>query len=299
MTLAAPAVPVPKAPPARATLFLRALAGNRGALVGLGILTVLALVTVFAPALVPHSPIEQDREHILQPPSWLAGGTATYLLGTDDLGRDILSRLIMGARLSMVIGATVVSVSLLAGTALGLAAASLGGAIDALIMRLMDVMLVFPGLLLALVIVAVLGPNLVNAVVAVSLVTLPSYARLVRAAALAELSRDYVAATRGAGAGRLYILLDTVLPNCMAPIIVQASLGFSAAILDTSGLGFLGLGAQPPTPEWGTMLAGALQYYQRAWWVLMLPGACILITVLSFNLLGDGLRDALDPKLRR
>ena len=166
-------------------------------------------------------------------------------------------------------------------------------------MRLIDIMLVFPGLLLALVIVAILGPSLINAVIAVSLVTLPSYARLVRAAALAELSKDYVMATRGAGAGRVYIMLDTVLPNCVPPLIVQASLGFSSAILDAAGLGFLGLGAQPPTPEWGTMLAGALQYYQTAWWVLVFPGICILTTVLSFNLVGDGLRDALDPKLRR
>jgi dipeptide transport system permease protein len=283
----------------RRGVFFKAFATNRGAVVGLCILIALVFVALFAPLLAPHSPIEQFRDRILQPPGWTVGGSWGFPFGTDDLGRDIMSRLIYGARLSMTIGATVVLVSLVLGTSLGLIAATGGTAIDGLVMRLMDIMLVFPGLLLALVIVAILGPDLINAVIAVSLVTLPSYARLVRAAALAELSKDYVAATRGAGAGRLYIMLNTVLPNCMPPLIVQASLGFSGAILDAAGLGFLGLGAQPPTPEWGTMLAGALQYYQSAWWVLVFPGVSILTTVLSFNLVGDGLRDALDPKLRR
>ncbi len=166
-------------------------------------------------------------------------------------------------------------------------------------MRFMDIVLVFPSLLLAIVIVAILGPSLTNAMLAVVVVTLPGYTRLARASALSELARDYVTATRCAGAGTLRLMFDTVLPNCLAPLIVQASLGFSTAILDAAALGFLGLGAQPPTPEWGTMLAGALQYYQRAWWVLTFPGLSILVTVLAFNLFGDGLRDALDPKLKR
>ncbi len=221
------------------------------------------------------------------------------LLGTDDVGRDILSRLIHGARLSLLIGLAVVALSLSGGTVLGLSAAFAGGTADIAIIRLMDILLVFPSLLLAIVIVAILGPSLFNAMIAVAIVTLPNYTRLSRAAALGELARDYVTATRSAGAGTLRLMFLTVLPNCTAPLIVQATLGFSSAILDAAALGFLGLGAQPPTPEWGTMLAGALEFYQRAWWVLAFPGIAILVTVLAFNLMGDGLRDALDPRLKR
>ena len=209
----------------------------------------------------------------------------------------MLSRLIYGARLSLLIGVAVVTLSLVAGIVLGLTAAFAGGLVDTAIMRLMDIVLVFPSLLLAIVIVAILGPGLFNAMIAVAVVTLPSYTRLTRAAALSELARDYVTATRCAGAGQLHLMFNTVLPNCLAPLIVQATLGFATAILDAAALGFLGLGAQPPTPEWGTMLAGALQFYQRAWWVLAFPGLAILLTVLAFNLFGDGLRDALDPRV--
>ncbi len=292
--------PVETAPPPRGwVLFWHAFAENRGAVVGLCIMVVLVVLAVFAPVLAPHSPIAQFREHFLTPPAWNPQGVAGFPLGTDDVGRDILSRLIFGARLSLMIGVVVVTLALSSGTVLGLTAAFAGGALDVLIMRLMDILLVFPSLLLAIVVVAVLGPSLFNAMMAVAVVGVPNYTRLVRASALSELSRDYVTATRGAGAGPLRLMFVTVLPNCLAPLIVQAALGFSGAILDAAALGFLGLGAQPPTPEWGTMLAGALQYYQRAWWVLAFPGFAILITVLAFNLMGDGLRDALDPKLRR
>jgi dipeptide transport system permease protein len=171
--------------------------------------------------------------------------------------------------------------------------------IEALVMRLMDIMLALPTLLLAIAVVAVLGPGLSNAMLAVSIVQLPGFVRLTRAAVLIELGKDYVAASRMAGAGRVRLMFLTVLPNCLAPLIVQASLGFSAAILDTAALGFLGLGAQPPTPEWGTMLADALQFVQSAWWVVTFPGIAILATVFGFNLVGDGLRDALDPRLKR
>ncbi len=249
--------------------------------------------------MLPYSPIEQFRDHLLTPPVWDAGGTSHFVLGTDDVGRDILSRLMFGARLSLLIGLAVVALSLTLGTVLGLIAAFAGGAVDVGIMRLMDVLLVFPSLLLAIVIVAIVGPSLFNAMIAVAITYLPTYTRLVRAAALGELSRDYVAASRSAGAGTLRLMFDAVLPNCLAPVIVQATLGFSSAILDAAALGFLGLGAQPPTPEWGTMLSGALEYYQRAYWVLLFPGLAILLTVLAFNLFGDGMRDALDPKLRR
>ena len=279
--------------------FWRSFSENRGAVIGLGVMITLVLLAAFADVLAPHSPIEQYRTHFLTPPIWQSGGDAAFPLGTDDVGRDMLSRLIYGARLSLMIGASVASLALLTGTTLGLTAAFTGGVIDIAIMRLMDILLVFPSLLLAIVIVAILGPGLFNAMLAVAVVTLPGYTRLSRASALSELARDYVAATRCAGAGPLRLMFSTVLPNCMAPLIVQVSLGFATAILDAAALGFLGLGAQPPTPEWGTMLAGALQFYQRAWWVLAFPGFAILITVLAFNLFGDGLRDALDPKLKR
>jgi dipeptide transport system permease protein len=285
--------------PGRAKLFWRGFSENRGAVVGLAVMLVLIVVAILADVVAPHSPIDQFRQNFLTPPSWEEGGTSQFLLGTDDVGRDILARLIYGARLSLVIGLSVVVLSLSLGTVLGLIAAFAGGTVDVAIMRFMDILLVFPSLLLAIVIVAILGPSLSNAMIAVAVVTLPNYTRLVRASALSELSRDYVTATRSAGASTMRLMFDTVLPNCAAPLIVQASLGFSSAILDAAALGFLGLGAQPPTPEWGTMLAGALQYYQRAWWVLTFPGIAILVTVLAFNLFGDGLRDALDPKLKR
>ena len=279
--------------------FWRSFAENRGAVAGLAVMLALLALAATAPLAAPHSPIEQFRSNFLTPPAWLAGGDRNFPLGTDDVGRDILSRLIYGARLSLVIGAVVVALSLSVGTALGLIAAFAGGVLDTAIMRLMDILLVFPSLLLAIVVVAILGPSLFNAMLAVAVVMLPGYVRLMRAAALGELSREYVAATRAAGARSLRLMVLVVLPNCLAPLIVQATLGFSGAILDAAALGFLGLGAQPPTPEWGTMLAAALQFYQRAWWLLTFPGLAILVTVLAFNLMGDGLRDALDPKLKR
>jgi dipeptide transport system permease protein len=295
----AQAAAAPIAEPSRIRLFWRSFAENRGAVLGLGVMCVLVTLALFADVIAQHTPIEQFRDHFLTPPLWQEGGDAAFPLGTDDVGRDMLSRLIYGARLSLIIGSSVASLALITGTTLGLTAAFAGGIVDIIIMRVMDILLVFPSLLLAIVIVSILGPGLFNAMLAVVVVTLPGYTRLSRASALSELARDYVAATRCAGAGPLRLMFDTVLPNCLAPLIVQVSLGFATAILDAAALGFLGLGAQPPTPEWGTMLAGALQYYQRAWWVLAFPGFAILLTVLAFNLFGDGLRDALDPKLKR
>ena len=255
---------------------------------------------MFADVVAPHSPIQQFRDHFLTPPMWQQGGTAAFPLGTDDVGRDVLvaadlRRAAVAADRHR--GGHAVAVA--AGSCWASPPAFAGGLIDTAIMRLMDIVLVFPSLLLAIVIVAILGPGLFNAMIAVAVVTLPSYTRLTRAAALSELARDYVTATRCAGAGTLHLMFNTVLPNCLAPLIVQATLGFATAILDAAALGFLGLGAQPPTPEWGTMLAGALQFYQRAWWVLAFPGFAILLTVLAFNLFGDGLRDALDPRLKQ
>ncbi len=289
----------PKAQPGSLALFWRSFSQNRGALIGLYVMAVLVLIALFAELIAPYGFEQQFRTMFLTPPVWQTGGSAQFLLGTDDLGRDMLSRLIYGARIALLLGASVVVLSLGIGTTLGLSAAFAGGAVDVAIMRFMDILLVFPGLLLAIVVVSVLGPSLVNTMLAVTIVTLPSFTRLARAAALSELTRDYVTASRCAGAGTLRLMFLVILPNCMAPLIVQATLSFSNAILEAAALGFLGLGAQPPTPEWGTMLSGSLQYLQRAWWMITLPGLAIFITVLAFNLFGDGLRDALDPKLKR
>lgn len=272
---------------------------NKGALLGLAVVAALCLVAIFAEALAPHAPAEQYRDALLKPPVWADGGTAKFPLGTDDVGRDMLSRLIYGTRVSMAVGISVIALGLVVGIVLGLAAGFFRGIIEIGIMRAMDTLLALPALLLAIVVVAILGPGLFNAMLAVSAVVLPGFVRLTRAAVLTELSKDYVTAARMTGARLPRLMFLTVLPNCLAPLIVQATLGFSAAILDTAALGFLGLGAQPPTPEWGTMLSDALQFIQRAWWVVTLPGVAILVTVLAFNLMGDGLRDALDPKLKR
>lgn len=286
-------------PPRPIVEFWRSFRDNRGALAGLVIIGIIVLLAVFAPQLAPYDPAEQYRDAFLAPPVWQEGGSTRFLLGTDSVGRDMLSRLLHGARLSMIIGVIVITIALALGVLLGLVAGFFSGVVDICIMRVMDMMLALPSLLLAIVVVAILGPSLFNAMLAVSVVVLPHFARITRAAVLGELSKDYVVASRVAGAGLPRLMFLTVLPNCLAPLIVQATLGFSTAILDAAALGFLGLGAQPPTPEWGTMLADALQFVQRAWWVVTLPGLAILVTVLAFNLLGDGLRDALDPKLKR
>jgi len=295
----APSPAIGAKPPGPFLEFWRSFSANKGALAGLVVIILVALVAIFADVLAPHSPIDPDAALALKPPFWQDGGTLAFPLGTDDIGRDILSRLIHGARLSLLIGVIVVTLSLAMGLVLGLIAGFFGGVVDVAIMRLLDIMLALPSLLLAIVIVAILGPGLLNAMIAVSIVTLPHYSRLMRAAVLSQIRRPYVTASRVAGAGTLRLMFATILPNCVAPLIVQATLGFSSAILDAAALGFLGLGAQPPTPEWGTMLASSLQFLQRAWWVVTFPGLAILITVLAFNLLGDGLRDALDPKLKR
>jgi len=277
----------------------RAYSQSRGALIGLALIVMLIVLAAGADVIAPYPPNEQYRDFTLAPPVWHDGGTATFILGTDPVGRDILSRLIHGTRLSLLIGLISVAISLALGVVLGLVAGYVRGLTETTIMRLMDVMLALPSLLLAIAVVAILGPGLINAMYAIAIVLLPHYVRLARAAVIAEAGKEYVASSRIAGAGPLRLMFNTILPNCMAPLIVQATLGFSTAILDAAALGFLGLGAQPPTPEWGSMLAGALEFIQRASWVVTFPGLAILITVLAFNLMGDGLRDALDPKLKR
>jgi dipeptide transport system permease protein len=272
---------------------------NKGAVAGLVVFVVLVVVAVLAPLVAPHSPTLQNRDALLVPPFWEEGGTTTYLLGTDPVGRDMLSRLIYGARFSLFIGLVVATGALTTGIIIGLISGYFRGWIDTVIMRVMDVILAFPSLLLALVLVAVLGPGLLNAMIAIALVYQPHFVRLTRASVMSEKTRDYVVSARVAGAGPMRLMLKTILPNCLAPLIVQATLSFSTAILDAAALGFLGMGAQPPTPEWGTMLAEAREFILRAWWVVTFPGLAILITVLAINLIGDGLRDALDPKLKR
>nr|WP_299500374.1 ABC transporter permease subunit [uncultured Rhizobium sp.] len=272
---------------------------NRGAVIGLVVFIALVLIAVFAPLVAPHSPFEQYRDAILLPPAWLEGGSWSYPLGTDPVGRDIMSRLIYGSQYSLFIGVFVTTLSLTTGIAIGVIAGYYGGWLDTTIMRLMDIILAFPSLLLALVLVAILGPGLTNGMIAIALTLQPHFVRLTRAAVMSEKTRDYVTAARLAGAGPFRLMFRTILPNCMAPLIVQATLSFSNAILDAAALGFLGMGAQPPAPEWGTMLAEAREFILRAWWVVTFPGLAILITVLAINLMGDGLRDALDPKLKR
>ncbi|HEY1460676.1 MAG TPA: ABC transporter permease subunit [Casimicrobiaceae bacterium] len=286
------------APPTPLREFWNAYRQSRGALIGLSMIVMLIVLAVAAGVIAPHPPNEQFRDFTLTPPAWSAEGTSRFLLGTDAVGRDILSRLIYGTRLSLLIGLISVSLSMTLGVALGLLAGYARGLTETVIMRLMDVMLSLPSLLLAIAVVAVLGPGLINAMYAIAIVLLPHFVRLTRAAVIAEAGREYVASSRIAGAGPLRLMFVTILPNCMAPLIVQATLGFSSAILDAAALGFLGLGAQPPTPEWGSMLADALEFIQRASWVVTFPGLAILVTVLAFNLMGDGLRDALDPRLK-
>jgi dipeptide transport system permease protein len=287
------------APPGRLSEFWRSYSQSRGALIGLALVALLVLLAIFADVVSPHPPNEQYREFTLTPPAWNDGGTSRFVLGTDAVGRDMLSRLIHGTRLSLLIGVISVAISLGLGVVLGLVAGFFRGLTETIIMRVMDVMLALPSLLLAIAVVAILGPGLANAMYAIAIVLLPHYVRLTRAAVIAEAGREYVTSSRIAGAGTLRLMFNTILPNCAAPLIVQATLGFSNAILDAAALGFLGLGAQPPTPEWGSMLSSALEFIQRAPWVVTFPGLAILITVLAFNLMGDGLRDALDPRLKR
>jgi len=272
---------------------------NPGAVIGLVTLACLVLIALLAPWLAPYDPAAQHTDAFLLAPSWHAGGSARFLLGTDDLGRDVLSRLIFGARLSLSVALGVVCMALVPGVALGALAAHRGGAIETAIMRIMDILLALPSLLLAIVIVAVLGEGLGNAALAVSIVLLPHFVRVTRAAVASELSRDYVTAARLDGARGAALFSRVVLPNVAAPLIVQSTLSFSSAILDIAALGFLGLGAQPPEPEWGTLLSSAREFIERAPWIVTLPGVMILLTVLAGNLMGDGLRDALDPRLKR
>ena len=278
--------------------FWQAFAHNKGAVAGLAFMILLVICALFAPWIAPHDPSEQYREFLLTPPAWLEGGQLQFLLGTDEVGRDLLSRLIHGARLSLLIGLASVLMSLIPGILLGLVAGFFPRLLGPSIMRLMDIMLALPSLLLAVAIVAILGPGLINTIFAIAIVSLPSYVRLTRAAVMGELGRDYVTAAQLSGAGLLRLMFVTVLPNCLAPLIVQAALGISDAILEAAALGFLGLGAQPPLAEWGAMVSSGRRYILDQWWVATIPGIAIFVVSLAFNLLGDGLRDVIDPRRR-
>jgi dipeptide transport system permease protein len=283
------------AQPSPLAAFAAAFRENRGAMIGLALLTLIVLAAIFADVIAPHAPDQQFRDFVRTKP----GVDWTFPLGTDGDGRDMLSRLIFGARISLFIGISVMAFAFVIGVALGLVSAMAGSVVDVVVTRLMDVIMATPSLVLAVVVVAILGPSLVNTIVAVTIVGLPRYVRVARASALGELTRDYVTAARVAGVGPLRLALTCILPNCLAPLIVQAALGVSDAILEAAGLGFLGLGAQPPTPEWGAMLADSREFIRSDPWIVTLPGLAILVTVVAINLTGDGLRDALDPKMRR
>lgn len=271
---------------------LRRLRRHRTAIVGLVVLAGFIFATAVAPTLLPYDPTAADFEKVLQWPS------PTHPLGTDQLGRDLLTRIVYGTRVSFLIGIMAVGLSAVLGVPVGLVSGYYGGKVDIAVQRLVDLMLAFPGFLLALTLIAVLGVGVVNVVVAVGLATAPVYVRLVRGVALSIRSLVYVEAAQALGADERRIILRHVLPNCLAPVIVQSTLQLGAAILTAAGLGFLGLGVKPPTPEWGTMLGEGQTYLFSSWYIATFPGIAIFLAVMAFNLLGDGLRDALDPRMK-
>lgn len=286
-------------PPSITREFWDSFRANRGAVIGLTVVGIFTLIALLAPWLAPYDPAMVHEGAFKLPPVWSEGGSWTHVFGTDDVGRDLLSRLIHGARISMGVGFMVVIFSMSIGVAIGLLAGYAGGWVDTVIMRATDILLSLPSLLLAIVVVTILGQNLGNAIIAVGILVVPNFVRLVRASVLAERGKQYVIASRSFGSSHWRQAVVNILPNCLAPVIVQATLGFSDGILNVAALGFLGLGAKPPTAEWGTMLSDGRAYIESASWLVTLPGLCILIVVLGFNLLGDGLRDALDPRLKR
>ena len=278
--------------------FIKQYKKNRAALVGFIVVVLLVFTAMFAPIVAPYSPDIQNLADRLIPPMWDAKGVSSHVLGTDDFGRDLFSRIIFGSRISLMVGAISVGVSLSFGLVMGIVAAYFGGKTDLFIMRIVDIMLSIPAILLAIVIVSILGPSLFSAMTAIGIVGIPTYARIVRASVLAEREKEYVIASRINGSSNLRLMFAVILPNCASPIIVQATMGFASAVLEAAGLSFLGLGAQPPTPEWGAMLSDSLQFITTAPWMIFYPGVAIFLTVLSFNLMGDGLMDVLDPKLK-
>ena len=267
---------------------------NKMAMFGLFILSIVVFVAVFAGVIADYETvaIAQNLSDRLQGPS------TRYWLGTDEFGRDIFARLIHGARVSLLVGVLSVGISIIIGGALGAVAGYYGGRLDDIIMRIMDVFLAVPSILLAIAIVSALGANLTNLMLAIAISNIPTFARVVRASVLSIRDQEFIEAAHAIGASDARIIFRHIIPNSLAPVIVQGALGVAIAILSTAGLSFIGLGIQPPEPEWGSMLAGGRQYLRHAWHVTTFPGLAIMITILALNLLGDGLRDALDPRLK-
>lgn len=279
-------------------VFYRAFLSNKGAVLGFITMLVLTGVAIFASVIAPHDPMQLYTGKEQLPPFWF-GGEREFLLGTDDAGRDTLSRVMYGTRYSLFIGLAATLLSALVGVCLGLLAAFFPKNISKVIMLVNDILMAYPSLLLAIIIAAILSPSMTNTIITIALVCLPPFVRLTRATAMLELQRDYVMASRVIGASQLRLMFVTILPNCLAPLIVQATMIFSSAILEAGAIGFLGFGVQPPTPEWGAMLGTARQYIQSNVWLAIMPGLGVFISALAINLMGDGLRDALDPKLKQ
>lgn len=276
----------------RAYVIWRRFSANRLAVLGLGIILSLVLVAIFANVLAPHDPVQGDlRNSRLLPP-----GSSGHLLGTDDQGRDILSRLIYGSRLTLFVVVLVAVIAAPVGLIMGTVAGYAGGWVDAVLMRITDIFLAFPKLVLALALVAALGPGIENAVIAIAVTSWPPYARIARAETMTFRHSEFISAVRLMGASPLRIIVRHVMPLCLSSLVVRVTLDMAGIILTAAGLGFLGLGAQPPLPEWGAMIASGRRFILDQWWVAAMPGGAILIVSLGFNLLGDGLRDALDPK---
>ena len=273
--------------------FWRHFQRNRLAMMGAGIVLVLAAVALLAPIVAPHDPTELDAEHILSAPS------GNHWLGTDRLGRDVLSRIIWGSRISLLVGFVAVGIATLIGMVVGALAGYYGRWVDALIMRFVDLMLCFPTFFLILAVIAFLEPSIWNIMVVIGITGWMGVARLVRAEFLTLKERDFVFSARALGASDLRIIFRHILPNALAPVLVSATLGVAGAILTESALSFLGIGIQPPTPSWGNILTGGKDNLEIAWWLSLFPGLAILVTVLGYNLLGEGIRDALDPRLRQ
>ncbi len=265
---------------------------NKGAMVGGMVVLLFIFTALFAPLIAPYDPLESNLDEALQSHSY------KHWLGTDEQGRDILSRIIYGGRMSLAIGVVAVAISSVLGVLLGLISGFLGGKVDNVIMRFMDILMAFPGMLLALAIVSALGPGTVNLMIALGVYSVPFFARVVRGSVLSVREMEYVEAARAVGQSNFFIVFSHILPNCIGPILVLATLRVAIAILNGAGLSFLGLGPQPPTPEWGAMLSSGRTYLRVAPWVATYPGFAIMLVVLGFNVFGDGLRDALDPRLK-
>ena len=292
------AVQTAPVPPSQWQLFAATFFRNKGAVIGLLVLIIMVVTALLAPLLAPHDPYQLFTGKEQLPPAFL-GGEAAFPLGTDDAGRDTLSRVIYGARYSLFIGLCATALSMFIGVSLGLSAAFWPKVWGKGVMLVNDILMSYPSLLLAIIIAAILGPSMTNTIITIALVCMPPFIRLTRATAMVELQRDYFTASRIMGAGTLRLLFITILPNCMAPLIVQATMVFSSAILEAGAIGFLGFGVQPPDAEWGAMLGTARQYIQSNVWLAIWPGLAIFLAALSINLTGDGLRDALDPKLKQ